>query len=185
LPAFQEEAKEVIVPRKAVLEARKILEESDEPVTVAIGDNYIQFIRPDITMVSKLVNGRFPNYNRVLPPVDAGTPMLVNKDDLLAMVKRMTVLSNEKSRGILLSIKGGELSIDTTNPEQEAADEKLGVDYDGDTMKIGFNARYLYEIIASIEADEICFRLRGEKFPVLITDAKRDRFLFVLMPMRV
>ncbi len=182
-----ETPQDVILPRKAVNEIRKLMMEDEaEAATLVVGEKHFEFILDDVTLVSKLVSGRFPNYRQVVPQ---GNDLLLELDRriLEGVVKRMAVLSHEKSRGIRLMLEKNLLKINTNNPEQEVADEEMKVSYDGGELCIGFNARYLLEIINAIESDEMHFHIKNDEKPVLVTDPdpQKDHFRFVLMPMRV
>lgn len=178
------EARELIIPRKAVLETKKLLDEVNAPVDVVLGESHIQFAREDLVLISKLVDARFPNFRRVIPERNERL-LTVDREGLLAAVRRMAVLSNEKSRGIRLEITQGQVTITTTNPEQEAAEEELAATYTDPDVTIGFNARYLQEILTALEGDSVRLALRNEESPVLVTDPDQDNLLYVLMPMRV
>lgn len=185
VPNLPDEMREVIIPRKAVQEIRRILEEDTQPAEIVLDSNYIQVIRPEIILVSKLVDGRFPDYRRVVPQ---GNPLHLNVDraQLLGVVKRMSVLSHEKSRGIRLEIEGDRMQFNTNNPDQELAEEEMHVSLEGGTaLKVGFNARYLKEFLAVMEGDNVRFSLKNESSPVLLTDPTQAGTQFVLMPMRV
>ncbi|MBF0369710.1 MAG: DNA polymerase III subunit beta [Magnetococcales bacterium] len=193
---------QVIIPRKAVTEARKLLEdvgESDSEgegeqngdkeeeelsLDLVIEEKFIQFIRPGITLISKLVDGRYPNYKRVIPQ-DNQYRLDVDKNQLQGVVRRMSVLSNEKSRGVRIKIGKNQLKFNTNNPEQDVADEKMVAEFDGPNISLGFNARYLLDIIHVVEGETMRFMIQEEEKSVLVLDPDRDSALFVLMPMRV
>ncbi|MEO5377196.1 MAG: DNA polymerase III subunit beta [Magnetococcus sp. DMHC-6] len=179
-----EEPISAIIPRKAVVEARKILDEETQPLELVLGSTHIQFIRPEITLISKLVEGRFPNYNKVIP-TNNDIRLDIDKEHLLSVVRRMIVLSNEKSHGIRTKINQETMKVSTTNPEQEAADEEMSIRYTGEPITLGFNARYLQEILAAIDGTDICLRIQNHESSVLIEDPQNNNCLFVLMPMRV
>lgn len=186
-PVSEQTAEEVgvIIPRKAVGEIRRILDEDDLPVEMIFGQNHIQFIKEEITLVSKLVEGRFPNYKRVIPENNKSL-LSVEKSPFQGVIKRMMVLANEKSRGINLNISDAQITVSTNNPELEVAEEEIVCNLTGGkTINIGFNARYLQEIIMALEGETVRMALRNDEAPALITDPERDHYLFVLMPMRV
>ncbi|OSM00467.1 DNA polymerase III subunit beta [Magnetofaba australis] len=179
-----DESLELILPRKAVQEAKKLLDEDDLPVELALGEHFIQFIKPGLTLSAKLVSGRFPSYQKVIP-AENPFPMDVDKEALLGVVRRMMVLSHEKSRGIRVLVEPEQIAVSAHNPEQEAAEEEMVADYNGDAMTIGFNARYLQEIVTAMAGDRVRFMLKNEESPVLMREAGRDDCMYVLMPMRV
>lgn len=182
-----DEAKEVIIPRKGVQEIRRILEESsdEQKLEIILDSNYIQLIRPGIILVSKLVEGRFPDYRRVIPK---GNPLHlnVNREQLLGVVRRMSTLSHEKSLALRLDIEGGMMRFNSNNPEQELAEEEMAISLEGgETLTVGFNARYLKEFLAVMESDTVRFSLKNHELPVLLSDPGQLGTEFVLMPMRV
>ncbi len=176
---------EMIVPKKTVFEIKKVLEEEDEPVELVAGDTHIQFIKPDMTLISKLVQGHFPDYRRVIPSQNS-LNLTMDRALLDTVVKRMMVLSHEKSRGVRMEIADNSMLLSSNNPEQEAGEEPMEVMYDGEKpLTIGFNARYLREILTAMEGEKVRFLLRDDEAPSLVFDPDRDNSLFVLMPMRV
>jgi DNA polymerase III subunit beta len=176
---------EIIIPKKAVFEIKKLLEEVDEKVELVIGDTHIQFIKPDITLISKLVQGQFPDYRRVIPPNNK-LRLTMDRAQLDVVVKRMSVLSHEKSRGIRMSITAKSMLLSSNNPEQEAGEEPIDVIYEGEEpITIGFNARYLREILTAMDGERVRFLLQNDEAPSLVFDPDKDNALFVLMPMRV
>lgn len=180
-----EEERGVIIPRKAVQEIRRLLEEDGQPVELIVDSNYIQLLRPEVMLVAKLVEGRFPDYRRVIPK---GHPLhlAVNREQLLGVVRRMSVLSHEKSRGIRLEIEGNVMRFNTNNPEQELAEEEMQVSLEGgDSLMVGFNARYLREFLSVMEGEFVSFYMSNEELPVLLTDPGQTGTQFVLMPMSV
>ncbi|MBF0400256.1 MAG: DNA polymerase III subunit beta [Magnetococcales bacterium] len=179
------EDREVIIPRKAVQEMRRLLEEGVEVVEIILDEQYIQLIRPDVMLVAQLVKGRFPDYTRVIPQ---GHPLhlTVNRMQLLGVVRRMSVLANEKSRGVRLEIERGVMRFNSNNPEQEEAEEEMQVVLEGgESFGVGFNARYLREFLSVMENEHISFFVKNEELPVLLTDPAQLGTQFVLMPMSV
>jgi DNA polymerase III subunit beta len=179
------EAIEIIIPKKTVFEVKKLLEEEDEEMELVAGDTHIQFIRPGMTLISKLVQGHFPDYKRVIPSQNS-LRLTMHRAQLDEVVKRMSVLSHEKSRGIRMAITSESMLLSSNNPEQEAGEEEMAVTFDGeDPLTIGFNARYLREILTAMDGERVRFLLRNDEAPSLVFDPDRDNALFVLMPMRV
>lgn len=179
------EAREAILPKKAVNEARKLLEEDDQAVELVIGQTHVHFLKPDISLVSKLVDGKFPNYQRVVPKNNDKT-LSIDKEEIQGVVKRMSVLSNEKSKGIRLEIGKTKLKVTTSNPENEDAEEEMTATFNGpEDISIGFNARYMQEIFQALDGDSVQMILRDDESPVLVKDPEAEHFLFVLMPMRI
>ncbi|MBF0154192.1 MAG: DNA polymerase III subunit beta [Magnetococcales bacterium] len=176
--------RDAIMPKKAVMEARKLLEEIQEQTELIMGERFLQFVMPGITMTTKLVEGRFPNWRRVIPEHNVHH-LDVERESLQGVVRRMSVLSHEKSRSIHMQVDANGLKITTTNPEQEAADEEMNVLYTGPSLSLGFNARYLQEVLSCMEGDMVRFHLLNDEASVLVTGVEHGHFLFVLMPMRI
>ncbi|MBF0178137.1 MAG: DNA polymerase III subunit beta [Magnetococcales bacterium] len=177
----------VIIPRKAVIEARKLLEEIQGQTELIMGEKFLQFVMPDITMITKLVEGRFPNWRRVIPEQNIHH-LDTDKEVLLGVVRRMSVLSHEKSRSIHMEVRPNGLRVTTSNPEQEDANEEMdstGTTYTGPDLDLGFNAKYLQEILSCMDGETVRFHLLNDDASVLVTSVERGHFLFVLMPMRV
>lgn len=177
--------REVIIPRKAVQEMRRLLEEAPGPVEMIVDEQYIQLIRPDVVLVAQLVKGRFPDYRRVIPQ---GHPLhlTVNRMQLLGVVRRMSVISQEKSRGIRLEIEGGVMRFNANTPDNEEAEEEMQVTLEGgESFGVGFNIRYLKEFLSVMESEQVSFFMKNEDLPVLLTDPLQLGTQFVLMPMNV
>lgn len=179
------ELREVIIPKKAVYEMRKVLEEDRESLDIIMGTSHIQFIKPELTLVSKLVQGRFPDYRRVIPSQNS-LRLSMDRQELDSVVKRISVLSHEKSRGVRMNVNGSMMKVSSNNPEQEAGEEEIAVQFDSDSpFAIGFNARYLRDILTAMDGAEVRFVFHDDISPVLVFDPNRNDGLFVLMPMRV
>jgi len=175
----------VIVPRKGVQELMRILDDSKEPAEVAIGNNHLRVNVPDIRFTSKLIDGRFPDYDRVVP--EGGDKELVAERELLRQaLARTSILSNEKYRGVRLSMEDGMLRIQAHNPEQEEAEEELEVDYQGETLEIGFNVTYLLEALGAITGQQVQVTFRDANSSCLIQEpASSFPCKYVIMPMRL
>lgn len=179
------EPNECILPKKAVFEIRKLLDEEKVTISLTLGAGYLQIRKTDLDLITKLVEGRFPDYRRVIPELK--DPQMVNMERaaLYQVVKRMSVLSHEKSRGIRLALRKDAMRITTDNPEQEAGEDEMAVLYDGNECSIGFNARYLLDITSAMDCDDLRMTFLNEDTPVLITDPEKDTYFYILMPMRV
>lgn len=173
----------VIIPRKTVGELRKLCEDSKE-LSLRVTDKKIQFETPELVLTSKVIDGTFPDYERVIPS-DNKSQMSVSRQSLMQAVDRVAILSHEKSRSIKFSLKPNHLTISANNPDQENAVEDLRVDYSADAMDVGFNAKYVSEIGALVEGEDVAFFLKDSTSPVLLRDPKDADTLFVLMPMRI
>jgi DNA polymerase-3 subunit beta len=176
--------RQVIVPRKGVQELQRLLEDSEEPVQIEIGTNHIRIIGDTITFTSKLVDGRFPDYERVIPK--GGDKFVIADRELLRQaLSRTSILSNEKYRGIRLNIDNNSIKIQAHNPDQEEADEELEVDYKGSALEIGFNVTYLLDVLGSINSEQVEITLHDSNSSCLIHQPGTERHRYVVMPMRL
>jgi DNA polymerase III subunit beta len=175
---------EVILPRKTVLELAKLLEDSDTPVTIDILANQARFRFANVELVSKVVDGKFPDYNRVIP-TGHGKRIELDRVTLLSALQRAAILSNEKFRGVRLVLADGQLRIICTNSEQEEAEEELPVEYAGETLDIGFNITYLLDVLSNIGADTVHIAFGDSNSSALVTLPGRDDYKYVVMPMRI
>lgn len=177
-------ARQVIVPRKGVMELLRLLDDADNEVKVFIGNNHIRIETNGIGFTSKLVDGRFPDYRRVLP--SGGDKVVIADRDLLKQAcSRASILSNEKYRGVRLSVTPGEMCLTANNPEQETAEEVLEVEYQGEPLEIGFNVSYLIDVLNTIQGSKIKMTLSGPDASGLVEDNEDDSSLYVVMPMRL
>jgi DNA polymerase-3 subunit beta len=184
LPAGAADMPGVIVPRKAVGELRKLLEETDDRVEVALSDAKIRFAFGEVVLTSKLIDGTFPDYQRVIPTGNDKV-MEVPKREFAEAVDRVSTISSEKSRAVKLSLKNGMLTLSATSPEAGSASEELEVKYGGSDLEIGFNSRYLLDIAQQIDGEGAQFALADAASPTLVRDVADASALYVLMPMRV
>ena len=174
---------QVIIPRKGVLELQRLLGDEDE-VKLAIGANHIRAHVGEIRFTSKLIDGRFPDYDRVIPTPEGNT-LRAAKDYLRSALQRAAILSNEKYRGIRLDLGNKSLKIQANNPDQEEAQDEIEVQYEGDSMEIGFNVNYLLDAIAAVDADEVELGFVDSNSSCLIHGPGVDDAKFVVMPMRL
>ncbi len=183
LEAPASSSQQVIVPRKGVLELQRLLG-GEGPLDLAIGTNHIRVNIGDIRVTSKLIDGRFPDYARVLP---ANPTKIVEADrDLLRQsFQRTAILSNEKYRGIRLSLKSGALTIQAHNPEQEEAEDQVEVSYEGEELEVGFNVTYLLDALGALESDKVEIGLNDPNSSCLVRAPGRARAKYVVMPMRL
>jgi DNA polymerase-3 subunit beta len=177
-------AQQVIVPRKGVLELQKLVGNGDEPIDIAIGSNHIRVQLGDIRFTSKLIDGRFPDYGRVIPNSPPRLVIAV-KDDLRSALQRAAILANEKYRGIRFGLKPNTLVIQSHNPEQEEAEEEVEVNYAGEELEIGFNVNYLMDALAAIEGQEVQIGLTDSNSSCLVQAPTDPASRFVVMPMRL
>jgi DNA polymerase-3 subunit beta len=176
--------REVILPRKTVLELGKLLADADDPVTIDVLTNQVRFAFGSIELVSKVVDGKFPDYNRVIPTGHAKSIELP-RTELLAALQRAAILSNEKFRGVRLVLGGGVLRIVCSNSEQEEAEEEIEVDYRGDALDIGFNITYLLDVLQNQPVERVQLAFGDANSSALITIPERDDYKYVVMPMRI
>ena len=175
---------QVIVPRKGVQELHRLLEDNDDPVQVEIGSNHIRITTRTLRFTSKLIDGRFPDYNRVIPK-GADKTVSVSRDLLRQALTRTSILSNEKYRGIRLDFSKNLLKIQAHNPEQEEAVEELEVRYNDESMLIGFNVTYLLDVLGAIDSPEVEVNLSDANSSILINKPGGDDCRYVVMPMRL
>lgn len=174
----------VIVPRKTVAEMQKLLEDKDASVTVSLSPTKIRIHVGSVVLTSKLIDGTFPDYGRVIPQGNDKT-LLVDKADFAAAVDRVSTVSSERGRAVKLSLTEGKLLLSVTNPDSGSATEELEVDYEAEALDIGFNSRYLLDIAAQIEGEVAELKLADPGSPTLVRDKGQADALYVLMPMRV
>lgn len=176
-------SQQVIVPRKGVLELQRLLG-TDGTMELAVGTNHIRAEIGDIRFTSKLIDGRFPEYGRVIP---ANPPKQVKADreTLRSALQRAAILSNEKYRGIRLAVKANALVLQSHNPEQEEAEEELEVAYSGDEVEIGFNVNYLLDALAAVDGAEVELGLTDANNSCLLTSPATPSAKYVVMPMRL
>jgi DNA polymerase III subunit beta len=175
---------EVILPRKTVLELGKLLVDTDDPVSLDILTNQVRFRFANIELVSKVVDGKFPDFNRVIP-VGHTKQVELLRVDLLAALQRAAILSNEKFRGVRVVLAADQLKIICTNSEQEEAEEELEVAYKGDPLDIGFNITYLLDALSNLAVERVRFAFGDANSSALITMPERDDYKYVVMPMRI
>lgn len=174
----------IIVPRKTVGELRKLLEDAEGAIEIALSDTKIQFNFNGVELTSKLIDGSFPEYQRVIPTNNDKVLMLDAKEFSHA-VDRVSTISADKTRAVKLNIDKDRVTLTVVNPESGTATEELGANYSAESVEIGFNARYLLDITGQVEGKEVRFLLADSGSPTLIEDIDDGRTLYVLMPMRV
>ncbi|RMD64717.1 MAG: DNA polymerase III subunit beta [Alphaproteobacteria bacterium] len=174
----------VIVPRKAVGEVRKLIDEAEDPVEVALSETQIRFAFDSIVLTSKLIDGTFPDYERVIP---AGNDKNVRVDcrAFAEAVDRVSTISTEKSRAVKLAVNDGVMTLSANSPEHGMANEEIEVAYDGPPIEIGFNSRYLLDIADQIKDGEAEISMADASSPTIMRDVADASALYVLMPMRV
>ncbi len=174
----------IIIPRKAVNEVQKLVEDLEQEVAVEISPTKARFSFGDVVLTTKLIDGTFPDYTRVIPTGN-DKQLVVERGPFAAAVDRVSTISSERGRAVKLAMADGKLTLSVTNPEQGSAVEELEVDYDGPPLEIGFNARYLLDITGQLDGDTALFKLADPGSPTLVLDRDGAAAIYVLMPMRV
>ncbi|TGG91504.1 DNA polymerase III subunit beta [Natronospirillum operosum] len=175
---------QVIVPRKGVLEMQRILEDTDSPVRLTLTTNHLRATVEQYTFTTKLVDGKFPDYERVIPR-GGDKEIVADKDSLRLVLTRAAILSNEKYRGVRLTVTSGNLQVLANNPEQEEAEENLPVDYEGETLEVGFNVNYLIDVLNAIKGEQVLIKAADANSSALVRDFDDETALYVVMPMRL
>ncbi len=174
----------IIVPRKTVAEVQRLIEAGDGEASIELSAGKIRIAIGNVLLTSKLIDGTFPDYGRVIPAGNDKS-LTVDKKDFEAAVDRVSTVSSERGRAVKLSITGGRLVLSVTNPDSGSATEEIEVEYDNEPLDIGFNSRYLLDIAAQIEGEVAVLKLADPGSPTLIQDKDAKGALYVLMPMRV
>jgi DNA polymerase III subunit beta len=175
---------QVIVPRKGVQELHRLLADSDAPVALELGSNHIRITTEDLRFTSKLIDGRFPDYQRVIPK-NADKQLLVNRELLRQALTRTSILSNEKYRGIRLDISNNNIKIQAHNPEQEEAVEEIDANYSSENIVVGFNVTYVLDVLNVLDSDTVEIYLNDANSSALINRPGTDDCRYVVMPMRL
>jgi DNA polymerase-3 subunit beta len=175
--------RQVIVPRKGVLELQRLVGNEGD-LNLAIGNNHIRAEVGDIRFTTKLIDGRFPDYQRVIPKLGENN-ITADREDLRQALYRAAILSNEKYRGIRMELSGGGLRIQAHNPEQEEAEEEVEVGYDGEAMEIGFNVNYLLDALGALDGETASFQVNDPSSSCLMWDEETPGCRYVVMPMRL
>lgn len=183
--SIQQDGKhQVIVPRKGILKLARLLTEQDAEVAIVLGQHHIRANTGEFTFTSKLVDGKFPDYERVLPR-GGDKLVLADRQGLREAFSRTAILSNEKYRGIRLTLAAGLLKIQANNPEQEEAEEEIVVDYNGSGLEIGFNVSYLLDVLGVMGTEQVRLILSDSNSSALLQEADNDDSAYVVMPMRL
>ena len=175
---------QAIVPRKGVLELSRLLDDEDQEVLLQLGANHLRMSKGPYTLTTKLVDGKFPDYEKVIPK-DLGRTITGDREALRQAFQRASILSNEKYRGVRLVIQDDQLTIQANNPEQEEAEEQVAVDYDGDRLEIGFNVSYLQDVLNALQTEQVQLSVSDANSSALIEGMGKDDAVYVVMPMRL
>jgi DNA polymerase-3 subunit beta len=174
----------VIVPRKTVAEMQRLLEDAGEEVEIELSPAKIRFSLGNVVLTSKLIDGTFPDYGRVIP-LGNDKILVVDKGEFSSAVDRVSTVSSERGRAVKLSLGNGKLTLSVTNPDSGSATEEIEVEYGAEPIDIGFNSRYLLDIAQQIEGEKATLKLADPGSPTLLQDSEPSGALYVLMPMRV
>jgi len=176
--------RELILPRKTVIELSRLLADNDDPVEVSVLENQVRFSFASMNLVSKLIDGRFPDYQRVIP-ASLRNVVAVDRNVLLQSMIRAAILTSEKFRGVRLILNEGSLQIVAANTEQEEAEEEIEVDYHGEPLDVGFNVTYLLDVLNNTNAETVQWGFNDANSSALLTVSGNERFKYVVMPMRI
>jgi DNA polymerase-3 subunit beta len=175
---------EVILPRKTILELSRLLSDNDEALEISLSPNQATFRFGTVELVSKLIDGKFPDYERVIPK-NHNKVITLSRTVFLQSLHRAAILTNEKFRGVRVILAPGSLKIISSNADQEEAQEELEVNYDAEALDIGFNVNYLLDVLNNVSNDEVEMRLADANSSALITLPGNENFKYVVMPMRI
>ena len=179
-----DEIRQIIVPRKGVSELARLLDDSDTQIRISLGDNHIAIDLPDVTFTSKLIDGKFPDYQQVIP-ANPDKILTCPRSELYESFSRASVLSNEKYRGMRLQLEGNQLRATVHNPEQEEAVEEMEVQYEGEPFEIGFNVSYFIDALAAIDSENVRVKFTDPNHSCLVEGADQHACQYVIMPMRL
>lgn len=178
------EDQQVIVPRKGVIELQRLLNEIEGDVRLTLTENHLCAESSAFVMTTKLVDGRFPDYDRVIPK-NGDKNVIADRMELRQALNRTAILSNEKFRGIRVNLASGNLMLSANNPEQEEAEETVNVDYEGESIEVGFNVHYLQDVLNVLEADQVKLVLHDANSSALVGEPEDEDSIYVVMPMKL
>ena len=175
---------QAIVPRKTIVELVKLLNETEDPLEISFSKNQVHFKFNDIDLITKVIDGKFPDYSRVIP-VGHENSFNINRALLLDSMLRASILSNDKYRGIRMVVENNNLKLVSNNSEQEQAEEELEIEYKGDKIDIGFNVTYLIDVLTNIQSDQLTIAFKDSSSSCLVTIPNNEQYKYVVMPMRI
>ena len=161
-----------------------LLNDTEDPVEISFSKNQVGFKFSDINLITKVIDGKFPDYSRVIPE-GHGNSFNINRSLLLDSMLRASILSNDKYRGIRMVIEGNNLKLVSNNSEHEQAEEELEIDYKGDKIDIGFNVTYLIDVLTNIQSDQLTIAFNDSSSSCLVTIPNNEKYKYVVMPMRI
>ena len=174
----------VIVPKKTIYELSKLLSDLDKEIEIIVSASKIIFLIDNIILISKLIDGSFPDYNRVIPK-DNNNTLQINREKLLSAVDRVSTIANEKSPVIKFNLLENIINLNTINNENSTATEDIIISYNGEKLEIGFNSKYIMDIVNNLEDDEISIHFKDGSSPIIAQEKTNPNLVYVLMPMRV
>ena len=183
-PGLKNSFSGIIVPKKTVAELRMILDNENDDISISISNNKIRFSNNSLTLTSKIVDGTFPDYKRVIP-INNDKKLKVNASEFSKAVDRVSTVSSERSRAVKLKLSSGILQLSVNSPENGKAEDEILVNYDQDDLEIGFNARYLQELTSQVDGKNVEFSFKSSGDPALMRDVDDEGAIYVVMPMRV
>ena len=175
---------EAILPRKTIQQLMKLLPDNDDPVTIDMGPQQARFTFGEIEFLTKLIDGKYPDYSRVIP-TNNDKRFLVNREELIGALRRAAILANEKFKGLRWVITPGKLHIQSANNEMEEASEDIKINYEGPDLDLGFNVTYLLDVLGNLKNSDVCFAFSSSQGATLLTMPESEQFRYVLMPMRI
>ena len=181
---FNLELPGVIIPKKTINELSKLLSENSNEIELEISSSKIIFFIDNLILISKLIDGNFPDYNKVIPKNNTNN-LIINRSDLYAAVDRVSTIANEKSPSIKFKFLNNVVNLSTVNNENSTATEDIKADYNGNEIEIGFNAKYIMDILDNLQGDEIKISLNDNSTPIIAQEQNSSDTIYVLMPMRV
>ena len=179
-----DELRQVIVPRKGVIDLSRLLTDDDAPVTIALGSSHLRARIDDFVFTTKLVDGKFPDYHKVIPQGHE-REFVGDRETLRQAFARAAILSNEKYRGVRLVLEDGNLTVQANNPDQEEAEEAVAVEYGGPPIEIGFNVSYLNDVLDVLTTDSMQMSLRDPNSSAILREGPEADAVYVIMPMRL
>jgi DNA polymerase-3 subunit beta len=183
-PGSGDQRRQIIVPRKGVLELGRLLADGDDQVGLAIGGNHLRAAVDGFVFTTKLVDGKFPDYDKVVPR-GGNREIIADRQSLREAFQRTAILSNEKYRGVRITLSADTLTVQANNPEQEEAEEAVPVSFSGEPLEIGFNVSYLLDVLAAIESEQVRITVSDANSSALMEDASGGDSVYVVMPMRL
>ncbi len=183
-PIGSGEKQEIIIPRKTILECQHLLGDSDDLLEMSLTSNQIKFSFGDIELISKLVEGKFPDFQRVIPKGHKNS-LVVGRELLQSALQRAAILTTDKFKGVRFSLSLNKITIQSTNAEQEEAQEEIAIEYDGEDVEIGFNVSYLIDVLSNLKNENIQISLGDANSSAVVTLPNSEDFKYVVMPMRI